>query len=68
MFLQYGDLRDTMSIRDVVAKAKPDYVFHLAAQSFPRTSFDAPLDTHGHQHPGHGARARRAAASMRPSR
>ncbi|HEY2875677.1 MAG TPA: GDP-mannose 4,6-dehydratase, partial [Reyranella sp.] len=45
MFLQYGDLRDTMSIRDVVAKARPDYVFHLAAQSFPRTSFDAPLDT-----------------------
>src|SRR6476661_591114 len=43
--LHYGDLRDTMSIRDVVAKAKPDYVFHLAAQSFPRTSFDAPLDT-----------------------
>ena len=25
--------------------AKPDYVFHLAAQSFPRTSFDSPLDT-----------------------
>ena len=25
--------------------ARPDYVFHLAAQSFPRTSFDAPLDT-----------------------
>ena len=24
---------------------EPDYVFHLAAQSFPRTSFDAPLDT-----------------------
>jgi GDPmannose 4,6-dehydratase len=45
LFLLYGDLRDTMSIRDVVAKAKPDYVFHLAAQSFPRTSFDAPLDT-----------------------
>src|SRR5436853_5275961 len=45
VFLQYGDLRDTMSIRDVVVKAKPDYVFHLAAQSFPRTSFDAPLDT-----------------------
>src|SRR6266436_6256970 len=43
--LLYGDLRDTMSIQNVVAKAKPDYVFHLAAQSFPRTSFDAPLDT-----------------------
>src|SRR5476651_2071511 len=43
--LLYGDLRDTLSIRDVVVKACPDYVFHLAAQSFPRTSFDAPLDT-----------------------
>ena len=29
VFLHYGDLRDTMSIRDVVAKAKPDYVFIL---------------------------------------
>ena len=43
--LVYGDLRDTLSIRDAVAAARPDYVFHLAAQSFPRTSFDAPLDT-----------------------
>ena len=43
--LLYGDLRDTLSIQAVVQKAKPNYVFHLAAQSFPRTSFDAPLDT-----------------------
>ena len=43
--LLYGDLRDTMSIQKVVADARPDYVFHLAAQSFPRTSFDSPLDT-----------------------
>lgn len=43
--LLYGDLRDTLSIQQAVAKAKPDYVFHLAAQSFPKTSFDAPLDT-----------------------
>ena len=43
--LVYGDLRDTLSIDKVIAEAKPDYVFHLAAQSFPRTSFDAPLDT-----------------------
>src|SRR6267143_2624011 len=41
----YGDLRDTLSIHEVVRKSRPDYVFHLAAQSFPRTSFDAPLDT-----------------------
>jgi GDP-mannose 4,6-dehydratase len=43
--LVYGDLRDTLSIDKVISDAKPDYVFHLAAQSFPRTSFDAPLDT-----------------------
>ena len=43
--LVYGDLRDTLSIDKVIAEAKPDYVFHLAAQSFPKTSFDAPLDT-----------------------
>jgi GDP-4-dehydro-6-deoxy-D-mannose reductase len=43
--LVYGDLRDTLSIQAAVAKARPDYVFHLAAQSFPRTSFDSPLDT-----------------------
>lgn len=43
--LCYADLRDTLSIQNAVATARPDYVFHLAAQSFPRTSFDAPLDT-----------------------
>jgi GDPmannose 4,6-dehydratase len=43
--LLYGDLRDTLSVMDVVSKAKPDYVFHLAAQSYPHTSFAAPLDT-----------------------
>lgn len=43
--LVYGDLRDTLSIREAVKAASPDYVFHLAAQSFPKTSFEAPLDT-----------------------
>ena len=41
----YGELRDSLSLDDVVKKSKPDYVFHLAAQSFPRTSFESPLDT-----------------------
>jgi GDP-mannose 4,6-dehydratase len=44
--LVFGDLRDTLSIMDVVEKSKPDYVFHLAAQSFPKTSFASPLDTY----------------------
>lgn len=43
--LLYGDLRDELGVRRVVEQCRPDYVFHLAAQSFPRTSFDAPLDT-----------------------
>lgn len=43
--LVYGDLRDTIAIDNVFAQVKPDYVFHLAAQSYPKTSFDAPLDT-----------------------
>ena len=43
--LAYGDLRDYVSIQRAVESAKPDYVFHLAAQSYPLTSFSAPLDT-----------------------
>lgn len=43
--LVYGDLRDYLSIDEAVRKAQPDYVFHLAAQSYPKTSFDSPLDT-----------------------
>ncbi|MCL6478023.1 MAG: GDP-mannose 4,6-dehydratase [Peptococcaceae bacterium] len=43
--LVYADLRDTMSINHAVKTSKPDYVFHLAAQSYPRTSFESPLDT-----------------------
>lgn len=45
IFLQYADLRDELSLIHAVRAAKPDFVFHLAAQSFPRTSFEAPLDT-----------------------
>ena len=45
VFLLYGELRDYLSIQEVVKQVRPDYVFHLAAQSFPRTSFDSPLDT-----------------------
>lgn len=44
--LAYGDLRDSSSIDHVIRESLPDYVFHLAAQSFPQTSFTAPLDTY----------------------
>lgn len=46
IFLHYGDLRDSDSINSVVSTVKPDYVFHLAAQSYPKTSFESPLDTY----------------------
>ncbi len=41
----YADLRDYLSIHEAIRASRPDYVFHLAAQSYPKTSFDAPLDT-----------------------
>jgi len=44
--LVYGDLRDSLSLDQVVRDTKPDYVFHLAAQSYPKTSFDAPIETY----------------------
>ncbi len=46
VFLHYGDLRDSQSLDLVVENVKPDYTFHLAAQSYPKTSFEAPLDTY----------------------
>ena len=45
IFLEYGDLKDGISLDKVLFETRPDVIFHLAAQSFPKTSFDAPLDT-----------------------
>jgi GDP-mannose 4,6-dehydratase len=41
----FGDLCDAISLRNAIEEAKPDYVFHLAAQSYPRTSFTSPIAT-----------------------
>ncbi len=40
-----GDLCDYISLQNAVEKSKPDYVFHLAAQSYPKTSFTSPIHT-----------------------
>jgi GDP-mannose 4,6-dehydratase len=40
-----GDLCDYISLQNAVGKSKPDYVFHLAAQSYPQTSFTSPVMT-----------------------
>jgi len=45
LFLINGDLNDLPSVVKAVEQSEADYVFHLAAQSYPKTSFDAPLET-----------------------
>ena len=40
-----GDITDYLSISKIIKKIQPKYIFHLAAQSFPRTSFDEPILT-----------------------
>ena len=47
VFIEYGDLNDMGSLLTVLKEVKPDYIFHLAAQSYPQTSFTAPIDTLG---------------------
>jgi GDP-4-dehydro-6-deoxy-D-mannose reductase len=39
------DLRDASSTRDVIEAIRPDYIFHLAAQSFVPTSWKAPSES-----------------------
>lgn len=40
-----ADLNDLSSIYKMIDEIKPDFIFHLAAQSFPKTSFDIPIET-----------------------
>ena len=44
--LFYGDLNDSLSIEKLIKETLPNYVFHLAAESYPLTSFDSPLNTY----------------------
>lgn len=43
--LVYGDLNDFSALANALKESRPSYVFHLAAQSYPKTSFNAPLET-----------------------
>ncbi len=43
--LRHADLRDPEGVRTLVDEVQPDYIFHLAAQSFVPTSFADPWDT-----------------------
>lgn len=39
------DIRDSDSLKEVVLNARPDFVFHLAAQALVRRSHDDPVET-----------------------
>ncbi|MEP3196759.1 MAG: GDP-mannose 4,6-dehydratase [Lentilitoribacter sp.] len=43
--IYYADLLDSASINKMFRETKPDFVSHLAAQSYPKTSFDIPFET-----------------------
>ncbi len=40
-----GDIRDQIAVRDAMTEFAPDVVFHLAAQSLVRTSYQQPVPT-----------------------
>src|SRR5262249_19533424 len=40
-----SDLRDLMSVRTVLEQSRPDYIIHLAAQSFVAASWQTPMET-----------------------
>lgn len=40
-----ADMRDSHSMDKVIKEAQPDYIFHLAAQSFVQASWVSPADT-----------------------
>ncbi len=40
-----ADLKDYISIRNILKEIRPDYIFHLAAQSFVPTSWKLPQET-----------------------
>jgi len=43
--LYYSDLNDYPSITRMFKDVRPDFVYHLAAQSYPKTSFNSPIET-----------------------
>ncbi|OGF27184.1 GDP-mannose 4,6-dehydratase [Candidatus Falkowbacteria bacterium RIFOXYB2_FULL_34_18] len=42
LFLHYGDISDSSNLNRLLEKIRPDEIYHLAAQSHVRVSFDMP--------------------------
>jgi GDP-4-dehydro-6-deoxy-D-mannose reductase len=45
IYLEDADLLDSHSLYTIIDKIKPDYIFHLAAQSFVQSSWASPANT-----------------------
>jgi len=45
IYFIHGDLCDSVSLQNAIEESCPDFVFHLAAQSYPTTSFTSPIQT-----------------------
>lgn len=43
--LYYADLNDYSALARMIKTIRPDFISHLAAQSYPKTSFDIPIET-----------------------
>ena len=43
--LYYADLNDYSALARIIKAVKPEFISHLAAQSYPKTSFDIPIET-----------------------
>src|SRR5208282_5548517 len=43
---QIADLRDALAVKQSIRAAQPDFVFHLAAQSLVRLSYEQPVETY----------------------
>jgi GDPmannose 4,6-dehydratase len=43
--LHYADLNDFSALARMIKTVRPGFISHLAAQSYPKTSFDIPLET-----------------------
>jgi CDP-glucose 4,6-dehydratase len=46
LYHEIGDIRDAAGVRQTILAAKPDFVFHLAAQSLVRLSYEQPVETY----------------------
>lgn len=43
--IYYADLNDFSAVTRMLLDVRPDYISHLAAQSYPKTSFNIPIET-----------------------